>query len=146
MGVGCQASLRVDSKLGLTFKLYIKMLRLICVSVCLFAVAQGAPQAILPPGLDAAACPNFPFCGPTPLEVPKVPGAAAVIAAQQQVLDAERVLAGPAVPQVPGLAAHKAAELAVIGRQQQFAAGGVVGPSGNIGPSGLCGPSGCVAF
>ena len=37
-----------------------------------------------------------------------------MIAAQQQVLDAERLLAGPAVPQVPGLAAHAAAEAQVI--------------------------------
>merc|ERR1712127_268621 len=85
------------------------MLRLVCVSVCLSVVA-AFPQVVYPPGLDPASCPNFPYCGPTPLEVPQVPGAAAVIAAQQQVLDAERLLAGPAVPQVPGLAAHAAAE------------------------------------
>ena len=44
------------------------------------------------------------------------------------------------------MSAHAAAEAAVIGRQAQFANGGVVGASGNIGPSGLCGPSGCIAF
>ena len=41
-------------------------------------------------------------------------------------LDAERLLAGPAVPQVPGLAAHAAAEAQVIGVRvmvQQFLMG-----------------------
>merc|ERR1712234_1119 len=91
------------------------------------APSSGAPQ--LPPGINAAACPNYPFCGPSPQAAP---GA------------------------VPGLAAHAAAEAAV--RAQQAQGVGVVGPSGNIGPSGqvgasgnigpsgLCGPTGCIAF
>ncbi len=40
----------------------------------------------------------------------QVPGAAAVIAAQEAVLAQERALAAPLVPQVPGLAEHAAAE------------------------------------
>merc|ERR1712168_1024065 len=121
-----------------------KMLRLVASVSCLVSVCLSAPQDILPPGLDAAACPNFPFCGPSPADIPNVPGAAAVIAAQQ------KVLAGPAIPTaiVPGLETHRAAEAKVKLQQAQVANAftGLVGASGNIGPSGLCGPSGCVAF
>jgi hypothetical protein len=152
------------------------MLRLLASVSCVVVVVLGAPQAVYPPGLDPATCPNFPYCGPTPAEipqvpgaaaviaaqqavlaqeaalrapvVPQVPGAAAVIAAQQAVLAQEAALRAPVVPQVPGLAAHAAAEAQV--RQAQAAVAtaftGLVGPSGNIGPSGLCGPSGCIAF
>merc|ERR1711994_141323 len=105
-------------------------MKLIIVSVAALLLgaagpAAGAPQ--LPPGINAAACPNYPFCGPSPQAAP---GA------------------------VPGLAAHAAAEAAV--RAQQAQGVGVVGPSGNIGPSGqvgasgnispsgLCGPTGCI--
>merc|ERR1739848_445831 len=127
-----------------------KMLRLLASVSCLVSVCLSAPQDILPPGLDAAACPNFPFCGPSPADIPDVPGAAAVIAAQQNVLAQERALAGPAIPTaiVPGLEAHRAAEAKVKLQQAQVAHAftGLVGASGNIGPSGLCGPSGCVAF
>ena len=42
-----------------------------------------------------------------------MPGAAAVIAAQQAVLAQEAALKAPVVPQVPGLAAHAAAEAQV---------------------------------
>merc|ERR1739848_950476 len=139
-----------------------KMLRLLASVSCLVSVCLSAPQDILPPGLDAAACPNFPFCGPSPADIPDVPGAAAVIAAQQ------RALAGPAIPtaivpgleahraaeakvlltHIPGFSAHQAAEAQVKLQQAQVANAftGLVGASGNIGPSGLCGPSGCVAF
>merc|ERR1711931_501825 len=55
-----------------------KMLRLLASVSCLVSVCLSAPQDILPPGLDAAACPNFPFCGPSPADIPNVPGAAAV--------------------------------------------------------------------
>merc|ERR1712066_660448 len=83
----------------------------------LAASTFSAPQ--LPPGVDPAICPNYPFCG-----------------------------AGPAPAQDNALAAHAAAEAAVRAQQAQFPVGasGIVGASGNIGPSGLCGPSGCVAF
>merc|ERR1711988_1868847 len=134
-----------------------KMLRLVASVCCLVSVCLSAPQDILPPGLDAAACPNFPFCGPSPADIPDVPGAAAVIAAQQNVLAAERALAGPAhraaeakvlLTHIPGFSAHQAAEAQVKLQQAQVANAftGLVGASGNIGPSGLCGPSGCVAF
>merc|ERR1712183_1009919 len=112
-----------------------KMLRLLASVSCLVSVCLSAPQDILPPGLDAAACPNFPFCGPSPAEIP----------AQQNVLAQERALAGPAIPTaiVPGLEAHRAAEAKVKLQQAQVANAftGLVGASGNIGPSGLCGPS-----
>merc|ERR1712024_212113 len=93
-----------------------KMLRLLASVCCLVSVCLSAPQDILPHGLDAAACPNFPFCGPSPADIPDVPGAAAVIAAQQNVLAQERALAGPALPTaiVPGLEAHRAAEAKVL--------------------------------
>merc|ERR1719507_2116216 len=90
--------------------------------VLLLAVSSmSAPSPQLPPGIDPATCPNYPFCGAGP---------------------------APAAPQDAALAAHAAAEAAVRAQQPQFPAGasGIVGPSGNIGPSGLCGPSGCVAF
>merc|ERR1711964_311322 len=98
-----------------TTQLY-RMIKLVLVLSLAMLGTRAAPQ--LPPGVNPATCPNYPFCGPAPQ------GAAAQ-------------------PQVPGLAAHAAAERAVIA-QQGFT--GLVGPSGNIGPSGLCGPSGCVQF
>merc|ERR1711973_358549 len=50
------------------------------------ASAMAAPQ--LPAGLTAAACPNYPYCNAVGgfLEVPNVPGAADVIAAQEAVI------------------------------------------------------------
>merc|ERR1712061_546421 len=95
------------------------MMKLVLVLSLAMVATRAAPQ--LPPGVNPAACPNYPFCGPSPQGAPSA----------------------PAQPQVPGLAAHAAAERAVIA-QQSFT--GLVGPSGNIGPSGLCGPSGCVQF
>merc|ERR1712026_355846 len=83
----------------------------------LASTIYSAPQ--LPPGIDAAACPNYPFCGPAPQ-------------------------AAVANPLSAALAAHAAAEANV--RAQQAQGVGVVGASGNIGPSGLCGPTGCIAF
>merc|ERR1712179_429838 len=99
------------------------MLRIILISV-FAATVLAAPKPQLPPGIDAASYPNYPFCGPSPVGSPSQ-------AQHAQSAD---------------LAAHAAAEAAVIGRAAQFANGGVVGASGNIGPSGLCGPSGCIAF
>ncbi|XP_023338716.1 uncharacterized protein LOC111709313 [Eurytemora carolleeae] len=123
------------------------MLRLVFASLCLSMVA-GAPQSTYPAGLSEEVCPNYPYCGPTPLEVPQVPGAAEVIAAQERVLAQERAQTAPVAPQVPGLAQHAAAEAQVLSAQAQVGTAftGIVGASGNIGPSGLCGPSGCVAF
>merc|ERR1739848_439716 len=110
-----------------------KMLRLLASVSCLVSVCLSAPQDILPPGLDAAACPNFPFCGPSPADIPDVPRAA-----EAKVL----------LTHIPGFSAHQAAEAQVKLQQAQVANAftGLVGASGNIGPSGLCGPSGCVAF
>ena len=47
------------------------MLRLLASVSFLVGVVVAAPQGY-PAGLDPAACPNFPFCGPTPAELPKV--------------------------------------------------------------------------
>ena len=47
------------------------MLRLVVLSA-LVAVAYSMPQTLLPAGLSAAECPNYPFCGPTPVAVAPV--------------------------------------------------------------------------
>merc|ERR550519_1161799 len=73
------------------------------------AGCSAAPQ--LPAGLTAAACPNYPYCDATGgfLEIPAVPGAAEVIAAQEAVIRSGlNPLAG-----LPGIDAHAAAEAAV---------------------------------
>jgi len=56
--------------------------------------------AVLPAGVSAAACPNYPYCGPSPANA--VPGAASVLAAQEAVKAQLRLAAAPAPPQVPG--------------------------------------------
>jgi len=99
------------------------MLRLICLSM-LVCAALCAPQ--LPAGVDALACPNYPFC--TGAATPYATGTVGSSAPS---------------PLTVELLAHQEAERRVIA-QQAFT--GLVGPSGNIGPSGLCGPSGCVQF
>jgi len=93
------------------------MLRLLASVYFLVGVVVAAPQGY-PAGLDPAACPNFPFCGPTPAELPNVPGAAAHAAAEQAVLAQERALIAPVLPQVPGIDAHAAAEAQVRQAQQ----------------------------
>merc|ERR1711872_287467 len=70
--------------------------------------------AVLPAGVSAAACPNYPYCGPSPANA--VPGAASVLAAQEAVKAQLRLAAAPAPPQAPGLAAHAAAENAQLAR------------------------------
>merc|ERR1712183_852138 len=46
-----------------------KMLTLVLAA--LLGVAAARPQAVLPAGLSAAACPNYPFCGAeTPADFP----------------------------------------------------------------------------
>merc|ERR1711872_1042910 len=99
-----------------TYKLPIMFTKAL-VLCALASTIYSAPQ--LPPGIDAAACPNYPFCGPAPQ-------------------------AAVANPLSAALAAHAAAEANV--RAQQAQGVGEVGASGNIGPSGLCGPTGCIAF
>merc|ERR1712243_222436 len=98
---------------------------LLASSLCLLGI-QGA---VLPPGVSASACPNYPFCGPAPAAAPGAQFSAPQVPAFQAKSQA--------------LLAHEAAERAVI-TKQQFT--GLVSPSGNIGPSGQCGPSGCVQF
>ena len=42
---------------------------LAALSLCLLVLSSVSafPQGqVLPPGIDAASCPNFPFCGPSP--------------------------------------------------------------------------------
>merc|ERR1719471_836065 len=79
------------------------------VILSLVASAFAAPQ--LPAGLTAAACPNYPYCDATGgfLEVPAVPGAAEVIAAQESLI---RSGLNP-LAALPGIDAHAAAEAAV---------------------------------
>ena len=48
------------------------MLRLLASVSCVVAVSLAAPQDVYPPGLDPVSCPNFPYCGPTPAEIPNV--------------------------------------------------------------------------
>merc|ERR1711872_664141 len=105
----------------------------------LIALSQAA---VLPAGVSAAACPNYPYCGPSPANA--VPGAASVLAAQEAMKAQLRLAAAPAPPQVPGLAApaaenaqlarmgmagqpaglqaHRAAEARVMQQQQELAA------------------------
>merc|ERR1711892_834129 len=98
--------------------------KLVLVATLAMAIS-AAPQ--LPPGVDPAICPNYPFCGPSPQGAPGTPSAAhAAAEAAVRALQAQ----GPGVVGASG----------VIGPS------GIVGASGNIGPSGLCGPTGCIAF
>ena len=40
---------------------------LAALSLCLLVLSSvSAFPQVLPPGIDAASCPNFPFCGPSP--------------------------------------------------------------------------------
>merc|ERR1711973_307956 len=85
----------------------IKMNALIVLSLA--ATAMAAPQ--LPAGLTAAACPNYPYCNAVGgfLEVPNVPGAADVIAAQESLI---RSGLNP-LSALPGIDSHAAAEAAL---------------------------------
>merc|ERR1712234_30164 len=71
--------------------------------------------AVLPAGVSAAACPNYPYCGPSPANA--VPGAASVLAAQEaeKAQLARMGMAG----QPAGLQAHRAAEARVMQQQQE---------------------------
>ena len=46
---------------------------LLALSALLAGQLQAAPQ--LPPGIDPAVCPNYPFCGPAPAGAPAAPSA-----------------------------------------------------------------------
>lgn len=80
-------------------------------TLLLAAGCLAAPQAQYPAGLTALACPDYPFCGARGgwLEVPDVPGAAEVIAAQEALI---RTGLNPTAG-LPGYEAHAAAEAAV---------------------------------
>merc|ERR1712002_248982 len=95
---------------------------------CLIAHSHAA---VLPAGVSAAACPNYPYCGPSPANA--VPGAASVLAAQEAVKVQLRLAAHAAAEnaqlarmgmagQPAGLQAHRAAEARVMQQQQELAA------------------------
>ena len=145
-------------------------MKFVVVAACAVAAATAAPQALLPAGLSAAECINYPFCGPTPgTDVPIDTNAAAVYAAQQRILASQFALSQPIAANVPGFGAHQAAEaevLAAQGRvpgspihagnearvlqaqadlialQEQLAAAPAF--TGLVGASGVVGPSGLV--
>ena len=50
------------------------MVRYLLALFCLIVATMAFPQ--LPPGIDPASCPNFPFCGPSPSGAPSAPSAA----------------------------------------------------------------------
>ena len=65
-------------------------MKLIIVSVAALLLgaagpAAGAPQ--LPPGINAAACPNYPFCGPSPQGAPSAPSVPQVFSLIQMCFD-----------------------------------------------------------
>merc|ERR1711872_685155 len=89
-----------------------KMLAFISLA-SLIALSQAA---VLPAGVSAASCANYPFCGPSPVEIPEVPGGAAILAAQKAVKH-QHYLASIANPTVvPGLDVHAAALNAQLAR------------------------------
>ena len=92
-------------------------MKAVIVLFALLAVALAKPSPQLPPGVNPAECPNYPFCGagPTGAESAHSEAERQLIALQQQQASA------PAFT-------------------------GLVGPSGAIGPSGIVGPSGNIAF
>ena len=63
----------------------------------LIALSQAG---VLPAGVDAATCANYPFCGPNPADYG--PGAAPILAAQEAVKQQLYLAALPALPVVPG--------------------------------------------
>ena len=63
----------------------------------LIALSQAG---VLPAGVNAATCANYPFCGPNPADYG--PGAAPILAAQEAVKQQLYLAALPALPVVPG--------------------------------------------
>merc|ERR1711964_75262 len=75
----------------------------------LLALSQAA---VLPAGINAATCTNYPFCGPSQISGPaNVPANTAAYKAIKQLYVAQ-----PAIPEIPGLEAHAAAENAQLAR------------------------------
>ena len=50
--------------------------KLVLVATLAMAIS-AAPQ--LPPGIDPAVCPNYPFCGPSPQGAPGAPSAVSAL-------------------------------------------------------------------
>merc|ERR1711931_524682 len=78
----------------------------------LIALSQAA---VLPAGVSAASCVNYPFCGPSPVEIPQVPGGA-ILAAQKAVKHQHYLASIANPPVVPGLDVHAAALNAQLAR------------------------------
>merc|ERR1712119_116630 len=75
----------------------------------LLALSQAA---VLPAGINAATCTNYPFCGPSQISGPaNVPANTAAYEAIKQLY-----VAKPAIPSIPGLEAHAAAENAQLAK------------------------------
>merc|ERR1712105_76178 len=74
----------------------------------LLALSQAA---VLPAGINAATCTNYPFCGPSQISGPNVPANTAAYEAIKQLYVAQ-----PPIPAIPGLEAHAAAENAQLAR------------------------------
>merc|ERR1712168_156440 len=75
----------------------------------LIALSQAG---VLPAGINAATCTNYPFCGPSQISGPaNLPANTAAYEAVKQLY-----LAQPAIPVIPGLEAHAAAENAQLAR------------------------------
>ena len=91
-------------------------MKYVIVMFALLVVALAKPAPQLPPGVDPASCPNYPFCGAGPS------AATAHSEAERQLIALQQQQA--AAPAFTGL----------------------VSPSGAIGPSGIVGPSGSLAF
>lgn len=91
-------------------------MKAVIVLFALVAVALAKPSPQVPPGINPAECPNYPFCGAGP-------------SAATSHSEAER--------QLIALQQQQASAPAFTG---------LVGPSGAIGPSGIVGPSGNIAF
>merc|ERR1712243_280815 len=104
---GSRVSVRLTE---LPFLANIKMSPFLILSVAVSACVARPQAPSLPAGLSFAQCINYPFCDQTNgfLEVPAVPGAEAVIRAQ------ENIIVGNSSPlaALPGIEAHAAAEAA----------------------------------
>ena len=55
------------------------MLAAVSLSCLLVLSSVSAFPQVLPPGIDAASCPNFPFCGPSPTGAGAAPSANTVV-------------------------------------------------------------------
>merc|ERR1711892_1627473 len=81
----------------------------------LASMVAFSQAAVLPAGVSAATCANYPFCGPSPGAFLSLPGAAAVLASQNAVKHQHYIASLPTAPIVPGLDAPAAALNAQLG-------------------------------